>query len=195
MNKHLEYQVGTNQDGSSSNHYKNMKIEPMEFILANSTIEELRGILRFSVTKYCWRDKDNMVEDWTKAKHYIEMITEELNNRSIPVPITDEVMPDRRELIERRKQTDKQLWNFPVTIFAGTKTQVEQLAHMASEAKEFLNAYNDPDVSLEDALDEATDFVHSYHTYTNIKGCETHAKRSQDRVEVKNSKRNYYNES
>ena len=181
MNKHLEYQIGTNQDGSSSNHYKDMKIEPMEFILANSTIEELRGILRFSVTKYCWRDKDNMVEDWAKAKHYIEMITEELNNRSIPVPITDEIVPDRR--------ADKPLWNFRATTFSKTNTIQEQVRHVVSEARELIEAYEGRE-PYGRVIGEAFDVAQALDTLCRIDPVGTSV--AHDDMIRKNDSRGYY---
>jgi hypothetical protein len=32
--------------------------------------------------RYSWRDKEDFLEDLDKAKHYIEMITEELRRRN-----------------------------------------------------------------------------------------------------------------
>ncbi len=186
-NKHLERQV-------AGSHYQKLKIQCMEFCLANMSSEELRGILKFNVLKYTWRDKENPMEDLDKAVHYIEMIKEELNNRDIPVPVTDEIIPDRREQPTKSNVLSaqmKQLWNFPITRFAKENDIHKQLLHMASEAQEFLDAYNGTG-DLEGMLDEATDFIHSFHTLTNIKGCERLARESQERVEVKNNLRNYY---
>ena len=74
MTNALSKQVG-------GTHYLAMKIQPMKFMLANMSKEELIGVLKFNTTKYVWRDKNDKLEDLEKAKHYIEMITEELNKR------------------------------------------------------------------------------------------------------------------
>lgn len=54
------------------NHYKGMKIQPVEYIMANN-IPYMEG----NVIKYIsrWRDKGG-VQDLNKAKHYIEMLIE-----------------------------------------------------------------------------------------------------------------------
>jgi hypothetical protein len=94
-NEALETQVG-------GSHYKDMKIQPMEFMLVNMSTEELIGVLKFNVTKYVWREKKDRMEDWSKAKHYIELIQGELNSREVDLPVieepplTDEFIPDRR---------------------------------------------------------------------------------------------------
>jgi hypothetical protein len=60
------------------NHYKQMKIQPVEFIHANG-IPYLEG----NVIKYVsrWRNK-NGVADLEKAKHYIELLIE-LEGRNV----------------------------------------------------------------------------------------------------------------
>lgn len=61
----LDTQVG-------GNHYRDMKIQPVEFIHANN-IPYLEG----NVIKYLcrWRNK-NGIADLEKAKHYIELLIE-----------------------------------------------------------------------------------------------------------------------
>lgn len=61
----LNIQVG-------GNHYKNMKIQPVEFIHANGI-----GYMEGNVIKYVsrWRNK-NGIADLEKAKHYIELLIE-----------------------------------------------------------------------------------------------------------------------
>lgn len=56
----------------AGNHYKAMKIQPVEFIHANK-IPYLEG----NVIKYVsrWRSKDG-VADLEKAKHYIDLLIE-----------------------------------------------------------------------------------------------------------------------
>ena len=69
--KSLERQEG-------GNHYKDMVIQPMEFIMENYTKEVVKGVIIKDVLKYITRDKDNEKQDWRKAKHYIEMYIEYL---------------------------------------------------------------------------------------------------------------------
>lgn len=53
-------------------HYKDMAIQPIEFIFANSL-----GFCEGNVVKYCtrWRSKGG-VEDLKKARHYLDMLIE-----------------------------------------------------------------------------------------------------------------------
>ena len=73
-NPDLDHQV-------AGNHYKKMKIQPMEFCLANMSDEELRGVMKYVNLKYHWRDKDDPIEDVDKAQHYVDMIQKELKHR------------------------------------------------------------------------------------------------------------------
>ena len=59
----LEQQVG-------GNHYKDLKIQPVEYIHANNI-----GYMEGNVIKYVsrWRAK-NGIKDLEKAKHYIELL-------------------------------------------------------------------------------------------------------------------------
>ena len=63
--KALDTQIG-------GSHYKNMKIQPLEFILANE-LEYAEG----AVIKYVcrWKNK-NGVEDLKKARHYLDVMIE-----------------------------------------------------------------------------------------------------------------------
>ena len=55
------------------NHYKNYKIQPIEYTLANSL-----NFCQGNVIKYITRYKDkNGVEDLKKAKHYIDILISE----------------------------------------------------------------------------------------------------------------------
>lgn len=73
MDNALKQQVG-------GDHYKNYKIQPVEFIHANNI-----GYFEGCIIKYVlrWRQK-NGTEDLKKAKHYIDLLMElegaELNN-------------------------------------------------------------------------------------------------------------------
>lgn len=62
---YLEKQVG-------GNHYENMPIQPVEFIIKNDI-----PFCEANVIKYVVRHKfKNGIEDLKKAKHYIEMLIE-----------------------------------------------------------------------------------------------------------------------
>lgn len=63
MEKALDTQVG-------GNHYKNLKIQPIEYIMANN-LNYCQG----NAIKYLTRYKDkNGLEDLKKAKHYIDIL-------------------------------------------------------------------------------------------------------------------------
>lgn len=68
----LDAQVG-------GDHYKKLKIQPIEFIHANNI-----PFIESNVIKYVtrWRDK-NGVKDLEKAKHYLELLIE-LETRNKP---------------------------------------------------------------------------------------------------------------
>lgn len=59
-------------------HYKDLKIQPIEYILENNL-----GYCEANVVKYItrWRSK-NGVEDLRKAKHYIDFLIERELNES-----------------------------------------------------------------------------------------------------------------
>jgi len=68
----LQTQVG-------GTHYKDKKIQPIEYILAND-LNYIEG----NVVKYITRYKDkNGVEDLVKIKQYIDILIEHLNNEAI----------------------------------------------------------------------------------------------------------------
>jgi hypothetical protein len=54
------------------NHYKNLKIQPIEYIQANDLSYCEANVVKY-VTR--WRSK-NGVEDLRKAKHYIDLLIE-----------------------------------------------------------------------------------------------------------------------
>lgn len=64
--KALDTQIG-------GDHYKSMRIQPLEFIMANKL-----AYCEANVVKYIsrWRNK-NGVEDLRKAKHYIDLLIQE----------------------------------------------------------------------------------------------------------------------
>lgn len=60
-----------NQEGG--NHYKNMAIQPIEFIIKNGL-----GFIEGNIIKYVCRYKDkNGLEDLKKARHYLDMLIED----------------------------------------------------------------------------------------------------------------------
>ena len=52
------------------NHYKDMKIQPLDFIEENNLSFSVGNIVKY----VCRFDKKNGVEDLEKAKHYLEML-------------------------------------------------------------------------------------------------------------------------
>ena len=65
MNKAIDRQVG-------GDHYKNMAIQPVEYIVANDI-----GFLAGNAIKYLSRySTKNGIEDLRKAQHYIELLIE-----------------------------------------------------------------------------------------------------------------------
>jgi|TARA_B110000908_G_C9856075_1_gene272023 hypothetical protein len=72
--KAIETQVG-------GDHYKLMKIQPLEFIMANNM-----SYCEANVVKYIsrWRSK-NGVEDLRKARHYIDLLIEEATEDALDV--------------------------------------------------------------------------------------------------------------
>ena len=68
--KALDIQIGTNPDGTPCNHYKDYKIQPVEFIMKNNL-----NYCQANAIKYITRYKDkNGIEDLNKAKHYIDLL-------------------------------------------------------------------------------------------------------------------------
>jgi hypothetical protein len=65
----LDVQIG-------GGHYKTMKIQPIEFTLANNL-----GFCEGNVIKYVCRYKDKGgIEDINKAIHYLELLRDSMNN-------------------------------------------------------------------------------------------------------------------
>lgn len=69
INEALKEQVG-------GNHYKDMKIQPLEYIMVNNI-----GYCEGNIIKYVSRYKNkNGVEDLKKAQQYLNALIEELTN-------------------------------------------------------------------------------------------------------------------
>ena len=59
------------------NHYKNYKIQPVEFIIKNNI-----GFVEGNIIKYILRFKEKGgAEDLEKAKHYIELLIDSTKSR------------------------------------------------------------------------------------------------------------------
>lgn len=56
----------------SGSHYKNFKIQPIEFIHANNIPFSEANVIKYVCR---WREKDG-IKDLEKAKHYIELLIE-----------------------------------------------------------------------------------------------------------------------
>lgn len=73
--------VESDEEPSKPAHY-DTGIDTIAFLRANCPPEQVEGFLRGNALKYLQRyDKKNGVEDLRKAKHYVEMLIEELEGR------------------------------------------------------------------------------------------------------------------
>lgn len=71
--RYLELVESTLSVQVGGSHYKKLKIQPVEYIMANN-IPYMEGNIIKYVTR--WRDKAG-IQDLEKAKHYIEMLIEQ----------------------------------------------------------------------------------------------------------------------
>lgn len=78
------------------NHYKDMKFQPIEFILANGL-----GFCEGNVVKYVCRYKaKGGLEDLKKAKHYLELLIETVEKtptKTYEDTLYEEIMQERRD--------------------------------------------------------------------------------------------------
>lgn len=73
--------VESDDEPSKPAHY-DTGIDTIDFLRANCSPEQVEGFLRGNALKYLQRyDKKNGVDDLRKAKHYVEMLIEELEER------------------------------------------------------------------------------------------------------------------
>ena len=70
--KAIEKQVG-------GNHYKEFKIQPIEFIQANDLGFEVGNVIKYSC-RYKYKDG---IKDLQKAKHYLDLLIEKLQEQDI----------------------------------------------------------------------------------------------------------------
>ena len=66
--------MGSTSEQIGGTHYKNMAIQPIEFIVANDIPYREANVIKYIVR---WRSK-NGLEDLQKARHYINMLIEEV---------------------------------------------------------------------------------------------------------------------
>ena len=61
-------------DQVSGNHYKSLKIQPLEYCMANDFNACQTHVIKY-VSRYDkkWKDKKDQIKDLEKAKHVIEM--------------------------------------------------------------------------------------------------------------------------
>ena len=65
--------MGSTSEQVGGNHYRNMAIQPIDFIVANDIRYREANVIKYIVR---WRKK-NGLEDLLKARHYIDMLIEE----------------------------------------------------------------------------------------------------------------------
>ena len=89
------------QTQEGGNHYKDMKIQPMEYILANDL-----GFCEGNVIKYVsrWRRK-NGIEDLKKAIHNLEILIEyETRRKGQDKPTVGQTIPATTVVVQERKR-------------------------------------------------------------------------------------------
>lgn len=57
-------------------HYTKLKVQPWAAMESWMSPDEFKGFLRGNVIKYMGRNKDNQLEDWQKAQHYLDKLIE-----------------------------------------------------------------------------------------------------------------------
>ena len=66
-------------DQVSGNHYKKLKIQPLDYCMANNfnacQTHAMKYITRYNLK---WKDKKDQVKDLEKAKHVIDMLIEKI---------------------------------------------------------------------------------------------------------------------
>ena len=69
-------------DQVSGNHYKRLKIQPLDFCMANNfnacQTHAMKYITRYNLK---WKDKKDQVKDLEKAKHVIDMLIEKIQEK------------------------------------------------------------------------------------------------------------------
>tara|TARA_R100001509_G_C4730997_1_gene169872 strand:+ start:173 stop:457 length:285 start_codon:yes stop_codon:yes gene_type:complete len=69
-------------DQVSGNHYKKLKIQPLDYCMANEfnacQTHAMKYITRYNLK---WKDKKDQVKDLEKAKHVIDMLIEKIQEK------------------------------------------------------------------------------------------------------------------
>jgi hypothetical protein len=69
-------------DQVSGNHYKKLKIQPLDYCMANNfnacQTHAMKYITRYNLK---WKDKKDQVKDLEKAKHVIDMLIEKIQEK------------------------------------------------------------------------------------------------------------------
>lgn len=79
---------------AGGNHYKDMAIQPIEYMRANMTPEQFDGFCRGNILKYVSRagakKSTTLKNDLHKARHYIDLWLMALSYRGAPAPAADD---------------------------------------------------------------------------------------------------------
>ena len=69
-------------DQVSGNHYKRLKIQPLDYCMANNFNACQTHAMKY-ITSYNlkWKDKKDQVKDLEKAKHVIDMLIEKIQEK------------------------------------------------------------------------------------------------------------------
>jgi len=114
------------------------------------------------------------------------------------IDLNQYLMQKLMETEEKKFAEEGRRFTFPTAKFAVTNNKHEQLAHMVSEALEFVDAFKNWSMRqtvdhYEEMLDEASDFIHSRETLIRLSTkLENDVDESERRVWNKNSERGYY---
>ena len=69
-------------DQVSGNHYKKLKIQPLDYCMANDfnacQTHAMKYITRYNLK---WKDKKDQIKDLEKAKHVIDMLIEKIQEK------------------------------------------------------------------------------------------------------------------
>ena len=78
-----DYQLGENLRNKGGKHYVQMKVQPWD-VIDTWPVEQRIGFYRGNLLKYCMRlgNKDNELQEASKALHYAQKLVEVLNGRS-----------------------------------------------------------------------------------------------------------------
>jgi len=98
--------MGSTQQQVGGSHYKDMSIQPIEFIVANDIPYREANVIKYIVR---WRNK-NGLEDLLKARHYIDMLIEEYENE--PTRVLEANGASRNTVSLANQLGDDYLYNY-----------------------------------------------------------------------------------